>query len=351
MFLKIGFDGGYGNTKVVTSTGKKLEIPSVVGGGFRRQYADVFGHAGRISPDNLHVRLDGRDYFVGSLALKESRTSSSAFNANKINHPNTRVITAAATALLMDQEKENMIIVASLPFVEFKKQKNELKDYLSSFEAEVTLFDGEREIKREVRFRHAAVFPQGAAAVNYIMDQYSEYADMENTVLAVVDIGMKTLDVVVIEIGEQIRIIESMSFGFHTGVSLIHDHLYRAVQEKTDISLNLPELDVILKQEGKWYRHDFTEAVEIGKRELMRMIDAEINERWGEKERERISKVFLVGGGGELLYDEFRNSNELRFIRDDIELPLEPRFANAYGCLKVAENIEEIILSQNVNCI
>ncbi len=348
MYLKIGFDGGYGNTKVVTSRGERLEIPSVVGGGFQRKYADVFGHQSSLSTDNIHVKLDGRNYFVGELALRESKTPSTAFEINKINHPNNRVIIAATTAYLMHQEIEDIIIVASLPLMEFATQKKELKDYLTDFSADVIIYNGTQEISRKVQFAHAAVFPQAAAALYYLAKQerYASLINTDKSVVAIADIGMKTLDVVVLEIGDKIDIMESMSFGFHTGVSLIHDYLGRVVQEKTGINLSIPELDVILRQSGKWCNYDFSEAIAEGKAELMRMVNDEINEKWPERLKLRINKVFLIGGGGQYLFEEFKNSHALKFIQDDIELPPNPRMANAEGCLEVANKIESIVLSR-----
>lgn len=342
MYLKIGFDGGYGNTKAVTSRDQRFEIPSVVGGGFKRRYADIFGGAKGLSPDNLHIKLDGRDYFVGNLALKESRTPSSAFESNKINHPSNRVIIAATTAMLMNSEEEDIIIVASLPLAEFTKQKGEFKEYLNNFKAEVVLYDKDREIYRGIKFKHAAVFPQGAAAAHYILNKYPGYI-MNDFTFAVIDIGMKTLDVVVVEVSDGLEIIESMSFGFDIGVSLIHEVLYREVQDKAGVSLGIPELDKILRNKGQWNNYDFTSAIYNGKQELLRMVNDGINERWGAVQRKRLNKIFLVGGGGQLLYEDFKRNKELEFIQSSIILPSNARFANAFGCLHVAEEIEKLV--------
>ncbi len=344
MVLKIGFDGGYGNTKVVTSRKEKLEIPSVIGGGFKREYTNIFGGGKGLSADNIHVRIDGRDYFVGDLALKESRTPSSAFEDNKINHPSNRIITAATTAMLMDREEEDIIIVASLPLAEFNNQKGNFKRYLADFREDVILFDNEKEIIRKVGFKHAAIFPQGAAAAHFILNQHHFYFSNGST-FAIIDIGMKTLDVVVIEIGEGLEIIESMTFGFDIGVSLIHNELSRVVKDKAGVSLGLAELDAILRNKGKWNQYNFSDAIENGKQELLRMVNDGINEKWGTSRKMRLSKIFLVGGGGQLLYEDFKQSKELSTVKDNMELPINARFANAYGCLQVAEEIEKILLA------
>lgn len=342
MVLKIGFDGGYGNTKVVTSREEKIEIPSVIGGGFKRKYTDIFGGGKGLNLDNLHVKLDGKDYFVGNLALKESRTPSSAFEDNKINHPSNRVITAATAAMLMNREEEDIIIVASLPLAEFSKQKGEFKNYLANFKADVVLLDNDKKIFRKVGFKHAAIFPQGAAAAYFILNQHHSYFT-NNSTFAIIDIGMKTLDVVVIEVGEGLEIIESMTFGFDIGVSLIHEELYRVVQDEAGVSLGIPELDTILRNKGKWNNYDFSEAIYSGKQELLRMVNDGINERWGASQRKRLNRIFLVGGGGQLLYNEFKQSKELNSVQSNIELPVNARFANAYGCLQVAEEIGKIV--------
>ena len=207
----------------------------------------------------------------------------------------------------------------------------------------MVLYDGSQEINRRVQFKHAAIFPQGVAAAHYILNQNHSYVT-DNLTFAVIDIGMKTLDVVVIEIDDGLEIIESMSFGFDIGISLIHENLYRVVQDVADLSLGVPELDAILRNKGKWSNYDFSEAIEDGKKELLRMVNDGISERWGDAQKQRLDKIFLVGGGGQLLFPEFKENKKFSFIRNNIELPMNPRFANAYGCLLVANEIEKLVL-------
>jgi plasmid segregation protein ParM len=333
--LKIGFDGGYGNTEAVASNGRRIEVPSVVGSGFKREFSGLFGENRGLSTDNVHVRIDGKDYFVGTLAHEESVTASAAFDQNKINHPNNRIIIAATTAMIMKNEKEDIVFVSCLPYSDYNDQKDELKKYLQDFRAEVILFDGEKEVYRDVRFRHVGIFAQGAAAVYSILEQYREYLSSRNVTLAVADIGMKTLDVVVVKITDRIRILESLSFGLDTGISLIHEALSKAVQKKTGLSHGTPDLDYIIRNNGKWQEHDFSAEIGAAKLELKRVINDEINKRWKSK-RHAIARTFLVGGGGEYLFNEFSS------IQDNVELAPDPRFANALGCLKVADTLEEI---------
>ncbi len=333
--LKIGFDGGYGNTEAVASNGRRIEVPSVVGSGFKREFHSLFGENGSINAENIHVRIDGKDYFVGTLAHEESVTASAAFDQNKINHPNNRIIIASVTAMIMKNEKDDIVFVACLPYSDYNDQKEELKKYLQDFRAEVILFDGEKEIFRDVRFREAGVFPQGAAAVYSILEQYREYVS-GNVTLAVADIGMKTLDVVVVKITDRIRILESLSFGLDTGISLIHEALSKAVQKKTGLSLGTPDLDCIIRNSGNWQERDFSSEIGAAKRELKRVISDEINKRWKSR-KHSIMRTFLVGGGGEYLFNEFSS------IQDNVELPPDPRFANAVGCLKVADALEEVL--------
>ena len=61
------------------------------------------------------------------------------------------------------------------------------------------------------------------------------------------------------------------------------------------------------------------------------MVNDGINERWGAVQRKRLNKIFLVGGGGQLLYEDFKRNKELEFIQNSIILPSNARFANAFA--------------------
>jgi plasmid segregation protein ParM len=73
--ISIGLDIGYGYTKAVASNGKKIIFPSLVGEGFKRQYGGLFFEH-KLNTDNMHVEIDGTDYFIGKLASMESRNCS-----------------------------------------------------------------------------------------------------------------------------------------------------------------------------------------------------------------------------------------------------------------------------------
>lgn len=78
------------------------------------------------------------------------------------------------------------------------------------------------------------------------------------------------------------------------------------------------------------------------------MVIDEINEKWSQDQKYGVDKMFLIGGGGEYLFEEIKNSRELAFIKDRIELPADFRFINAKGYLVKAQEIEDIVLNQNV---
>ena len=135
-----------------------------------------------------------------------------------------------------------------------------------------------------------------------------------------------------VKITDRIRILESLSFGLDTGIYLIHEALSKAVQKKTGLSHGTPDLDYIIRNNGKWQEHDFSAEIGAAKLELKRVINDEINKRW---------KSGSMQLHAHFLLEEGIPFNEFSSIQDNVELP-DPRFANALGCLKVADTLEEI---------
>ena len=113
--------------------------------------------------------------------------------------------------------------------------------------------------------------------------------------------------------------------------------------------INIPKLDTILRKGRKWSGFNFSDVIERGKKELAKMVIDEINEKWSQDQKYGFDKMFLIGSGGEYLFEEIKNSRELGFIKDRIELPADFRFINAKGCLVKAHEIEDIVLNQNIS--
>lgn len=329
--LNIGLDLGYGYTKAVASNGREVIFPSLVGEGFKRQYGGIFFEH-RLGMNNIHIEINGRDYFVGKLATMESRNHSYAFDQNKIDHINTKVLIATSVAMLMDETDEEISIVAGLPFGDYVSQKTQMQDYLNSFNVTIKLFNGNVFTEKQIRFVAADAFPQAAGALIELAEGYSFPS---SGLIGCIDVGTKTTDLNVLDPDEML-IIESMSGTINSGAHVIHSYIAREIERLTNSRPEIHELERIVRngativKKGKEYSME--SPLREGKADLAKRIKDEIVKKWAHK-LDDLSGVYLVGGGAKLLTDDIKD------IYDETIIPKAPEMLNAKGFLIVAKEL------------
>lgn len=364
MSFIVGFDGGFGSTKVVASNGKKFEIPNIVSSGYNMEYKNIFTSSqnnidmnnDNINENWLHVQVNGEEYFVGNLALNESQMPPSySFSEDPTKNSNNEIIIATAVGGLMSKEEEDIIIAASLPIASYGKISELYKKYLLDFHVEI-YFENKninKKIRRVVKFKNAKIVPQAIVALKPILinksNIYCERNDQE-THYAIVDIGMKTMDVVVIKTSQhnnqKPEVIHNMSFGSEVGMSLLHKKLATYMSNEFSLNLDLPQLDGILKNKNQWNRYKLHDVIKSAKISLIKSVFAGLEGKWRDPHRKNeISYIYFIGGGSQQIFDEIENVKDIKdsdYYKERIVLAHNPRFANAEGCFSVANMVDRM---------
>ncbi len=335
--FKIAIDLGYRYVKAINENGQSILFPSLVGSPYNRQLKGLYGEEDS-SNDKFHVRLlndlgSSEEYFIGDLA-RESRSVSVAFDTNKIDHQNTRILLASAAALL-NPENQNIHLITGLPLQYYSSQKERFKDYLSKFETYVEIPLLER--KADIRFSKVTVFPQAAGAVYEAVAKHQELLKKKGSLVALVDIGYKTTDFVVFEAGAGFHLREDLSGTVEIGGAYIHREVQSRFQELTGLALDNIEMDTLIFNKGIYFAgqdYDFENTISAAQRFIAQAVIDRLKTSWGQK-LDFIRTMFLAGGSVLELSEMFEGFHPGLKILED------PQMANAKGFLRVGELVQK----------
>lgn len=332
--MNIGLDLGYGYVKGVNDKGKRILFPSIVSIGFDRLLSGIFNSNENIV-DNMYVKIadDGgeKSYYIGELAKREGFSDAFTLNIDKHNQEETKALLAAATALLMSEDNNIINIATGLPLEQYQTYKKQFQEEIEGYKAIVSF--PEYNLTRIVKFDKVIIFPQAAGAVYHaLMDNINKYM-IKNSYIVLVDIGFKTTDYVTFLIDNRLRFLPDFSGTIDTGISKIFTALGKLYTQKTGANANTESLMEILKDNSIYFRGQyisFEKELHILKNELARLVKKGILDKLKD-EYEKISTMFIAGGGGKDLYPFFKDAHA------NVELVKDAQFANAFGFLKVCQ--------------
>jgi plasmid segregation protein ParM len=332
--FKIGLDLGYGYVKGINEAGKGVVFPALVGNAYDRPLAGLFNGDNENIMNNMHIVLTNEEkaeYFVGELARRESRNVSYVFDEDKINHPNTKVLLAAASMFLFPEKDVPVHLVTGLPLEQYVHKKEEFKDMLKEYKV-IASFKSDERVKI-IKFGRVTIFPQAAGAVYHaIMDNLQKYL-IKGSYLGLVDIGFKTTDFIVFLIEDKLILREDLSGTIDIGMSGLNNAADKLFTNKTGSKLDISELMRLIDSGKIFYRGrelDFSKELVAVKAEIAKVIKDRLKTVWGSK-LDFFNTVFLAGGGAKDLQDHLSDIYENTILIKDAQ------FANARGFLKVAE--------------
>ncbi len=340
---KIAVDLGYGYTKGINQDGVKIIFPSVVGAAHHRELKDLFGKSMSNNLDNIHIQLKEGDlegeYFVGRLAF-DSLSKSYAFDSNKIWHENT-IVNLATVSALLGGGKGELLLVTGLPLQFYKNQQREFSSFLKMFDAEVTM-KGENELPQTIRFARSAVFPQAAGAIYQAVAEHPQLKHPPGSTIAVVDVGFRTTDFIVVRIGTPLETVEALSGTIETGMS----HLNRVFAEQyfaeTGKQADFAQVTRYLANGCTFYfnghKYDLSQKMESAKAELAKTIKDGLIANWRDAYQD-FRAVIFVGGGSRELMNLFQKQFSAAMTVSN------PQFANTQGFLFYANLLERKIMS------
>lgn len=338
--FKIAIDLGYGFVKGINEAGKSILIRTAVGTGVNRQLSTFFG-ANEKSRDHVIISQGGveKQYFIGNLARKEARDCSSPFEKNKIDNPSTKVLLAAAFAILNENNNEPVHIVTGPPLLYAAEQKESFRKALMEFNA-VLQFVGEEKF-HIIKFDKVTVFPQGAAVVYHLLKKNPELAQPGKS-FVIVEIGYKTTEILMFEITSDKRIqpISGYSTTLELGMNFVEKAIDEFFFQKTGSKLIPSALDRVMNgfpvvsYNGR--EINLEEARNNAKDEMVRNILDGVTQTLGEQIG-FTNKLIFAGG---VMQDEYISKKIKAVMTNDPVIIENSQFANALGMLEVARAVE-----------
>lgn len=339
----VSVDVGYGYVKAISSSGKKVLFPSVVGSGREQSLGHFISNKnGDIDLSELHIKINGKHYYVGEMALKNSLDGSRVFERERYNHEYSTILMNTAIHLITDPTTTEVTLFTGLPLDYYRTQHSEFKQKLLEKSPEIEWVSGLNLGKRRVRIKEVGVFPQGMSAVwatlmNHDGKTYKKQLLEEGNQIAIIDVGFRTTDVCVVEMKGGGGFIPLLPFceTIDQGVVNLYENIKIAYQNKTggsDISEN--KINRILKQKYITYKGkkvDLTQEIEESFKAVANSIIDRINKLWKE-EADTFDYIFVVGGGGQLFFDYLQNNFDNRLLSI-----VSSQFANAIGYYRIGK--------------
>lgn len=341
----ISVDIGYGYVKAISSeTGKRIVFPSLVGRGHELGIASLFSE--KKNPiENIHISYEGNDYFVGDLAERESRSVSRIFEQERFEHMYTKILLNTAIHLVTDGRVKNVYVSTGLPLDFYQSQRKSFRKSILGIQPLIEWRSGELTNQTiRLNIENAQVFPQGASAIfSALVNSKSRFTfpHLMNTgnLIALIDIGYRTTDYVVVEIKEDSSFVPKvrLSGTIDDGVVNLHQQIEQAYRSKTGGADLIEYHKMRILNNGyitfKGKRINFTDTIESSKQTIATNISDRLKAAWVE-ESDLFDKIFLAGGGGKL-FNKYLQSH----FDNRISLIEESQFANAIGYLRLGNKV------------
>ena len=337
----VAVDLGYGFVKAISSLGKRVVFPALVGQGYDRSITSVMGETSN-DLKSIHIGYQDSEYFVGDLAT-ESRSLSRIFERERFSHIYTHILLNIAVQLV--SKSESVRVSTGLPLDFYQSQAKEFRNSIMGLQPLIKWHSGPIVGKeRRLNVNQAMVFPQGASAIFSALINHEgkfNYPHLmnENSLIALIDIGFRTTDYVVVEMQENgsFTPIAKLSGTIDEGVVNLHRDIRQAFKTNTGgADLNEFFISRILKNEFIRYRGktlDFTDIIRVSKQSIAANIVDRLKGIWAE-ESDLFDGMFLAGGGGELFQEYVQSHFDNR-----LKLITECQFANVIGYLRLGKSI------------
>lgn len=340
----VGFDAGNSETTVVIYTAtcerQTMTMPSYVGRGSShelKRFRQMGGSTNVFQPGEFVLicpEIDHAEYFIGTLAMNQSRTAISA--RGDINRYWSsfalRLLLTAIGALIPDIEFE-VAVVTGIPIETYSDQNR--RKVRSALEGEHRLTLNGRERLAVVSVE--TVIMEGAGAM-------IAYGDERPIRQAVIDIGGRTTDLYTAD--GQMPLIP-LCKGTALGVEMAAEMLNRTFEEQTGRALTPQEMRQLVRSavgNGQYpllYVNgqevspiDLHHWTEDALRSVGRDITTFLAQTWANGELGAVAtdlaKVLLVGGGAYAFYRDI-----VRLI-PHVTVPSQPELANALGYAELA---------------
>ncbi|WP_047981725.1 ParM/StbA family protein [Ornithinibacillus contaminans] len=339
----VSIDIGYGFVKAISSNGKRALFPSIVGTGRDRGLANFLKREeNKLDLSELHIKINGKHYYVGDMADKNSSDGSRVFERERFNHDYTKVLLNVGIQLVASEDTKEVVLFTGLPLEYYKSQVKPFEMSLLEETPEIEWVSGLPSGKRKVKVTQAKVFPQGMSAIwatliNHEGKFLKPELMSEGNQIAVIDIGFRTTDVCVVEMKEGGGFLPllPLSDTIDQGVVNLNDNIKRAYQDKTGGSdLSESKINKIIKNQFITYKGKRIElANEVGEshQAVANSVSDRISKLWKD-ESDTFEQIFVVGGGGSLFTKYLQPNFDNRLLNI-----VDSQYANAIGYYRIGK--------------
>lgn len=326
----LGIDVGFGFTKA-TNGRKSLCFKSVLGETTDIQFSTGLGK--RDITENLHVSLDGKEYFIGDFAIAQSSVRQFTLDQERLLE-NFVPVLALTAAGLFAEEGITLNVVSGLPVVFLKQDYEKMIKAMSGKHEMVYHFpDGSRQ-KREVSIHAVQIMPQPLGSIfGLLMDENGRLGnrDLPEKKIGVVDIGFRTTDFLMFD---RMAYVERSSSTVDMGMARSFMAIAEKLKRESGVQVELYRLyDAVEKGwiqiRGKEY-HIANLRDRIFERAAEELV-GEITRLWADEWD--MQGVILTGGGSQAL---------AKYLIPKIDVPVlgadgktaDARFYNVEGYLR-----------------
>jgi len=331
----LGIDIGFGFTKA-TNGRDSLVFKSVLGEATDIQFQEQV-LAGPTGDDHLQVEVDGKSWFVGELAERQSNVRFFTLDQSQFIAQFAKNLALTAAAQLVGGFIP-INLVTGLPIGYYRQHKDELARILQG-EHKVALIDaaGKRQ-EKVININKIRVIPQPFGSMfNLMLNDLGDLGDkrLVKEKVGIIDVGFRTSDYT---ISDKMRYSERGSRTTDSGIARAFNVIATKLREKSGVSVELYRLyDAVdrgsIKIRGKEY--DLKVLTEQVFSQLAGAVAGEVERLWADDWD--MDAMVITGGGGAVL------ARYLGPLLNGHVLPVDPskdaRLSNVQGYWKFGKHL------------
>ncbi len=290
----IGIDVGFGFTKATNGVNATI-FKSLIGDSTEIQFQSSLKSAG--NTENLHITFDGKSYFIGSYAEKQSNVRQFTLDQETLLTEFIKLL-ALTAAGKCGGDTPSVNLVSGLPVGYLKRDCKRVTQMLKGHH-KIT-FHGEEgaSATRNIIVQKVQMLPQPIGTVfNLLMDDNGKVVNNDLAIqkVGVIDIGFRTTDFTIFD---RLQYVERGSSTMDTGISKCFTIIANKLRQESGVNVELYRLyeavsSGMIKVRGKEY--NIASLRDKVYTHTAQAIANDVNRLWSEDWD--IDTVILTGGG------------------------------------------------------
>ena len=326
----IAVDIGYGFVKLLIGQ-QSVRFPSVVGMGRELNYLSPLSKYNQ-PLDNLQTKIDGRNYFVGNLAVRQSDLASRSLEQNRVIDPNAKILLLTAIGLLTQWEDQQFNLVTGLPTSYYANYSQAWARELTG-QYSVGVQQNGQPRQKKITLKEVQIIPQPFGTLyDQMLNTIGDIINQElgEMLVGIVDVGFKTTDFAA---AHNLEFIAHLSSSTTTGIANVHRLMANYLQNNFKLEKEDYELDEIIEKavtRVAGESQDLTSIRNTFFEQTAHKIINELSTRWDYRQ---FDIILLTGGGGKGLSQYIIPHFPNMVLVDDAQ------YANVRGFQKLANNL------------